>query len=347
MMGRTVTVLSMCGLLAASLGASGCKGGGRSKEVANVSVSHVTKPTQSLPRGITTVAVIDSAATDDAEAKWSKIAANMISGLLKESARASGANLKIADRQNLAKTMAENDLELAGMVSGAEAAKATKVLKVDGLILSAIKVKVEKHVGTKRTITGTDLIASPYTRTPVRTQTVQKVTRNITVQCSFRLQDRANRVIFDHVSPVLRKTDETKPSPFWGSDQTEAELTPRDKIIGELVEKEVRRFIGTFLPVKVEETIVVHASKNDACEAGVRMLAAGEYDEAIAMFNQAIAESEEGQDKYATFGLGAAHEVKGEYEKALEYYRKAVVQDADGAEEAMRRVKARIGSGGG
>lgn len=347
MKGRTVTILSLCGVMAASLGASGCKGGGRGKEVAHVTVSHVTKPTRSLPKGLNTIAVLDSATTDDAEAKWSKIAANMISGLLDQAAKTGGSTLKVADRQNLAKVMAESDLEIAGLVQGPQVAQAVKVLKVDGLIVSAINVKVEKHVGRKRTITGTDIISSPYSRRPFQTETVEKVTRNITVQCTFRLLDRTNKVLFDHVSPVLRKTDETEPSPFFGSDRTEAELTPRDKIIGELVEREVRQFIGTFLPVTVEETVDVYASKNDACKAGVRMLAAGEYDEAIAMFKQAIAASEGGQDKYATFGLGAAYEAKGNLEEALKHYRSAVMQDADGAEEAVKRVKARMGETGG
>lgn len=344
---RALTVLSACGLLVVCLGASGCKsGGGGSKEIAMVTVSYTAKPTMSLPRGMDTVAVLDSGTTNATEAKWSKMAANMISGLLGEASRKSGGKLKVADRKNLTRIMAENDLALAGLVDGANAAKAIKVLDVQGLIDSSITVKVEKHKGKGRTITAAN-IASWRWGGGIRTEEVDNVSRNITVQCTFRLQDKSNKIVVERVSPTLRKTDKTKTSPFFGASKTEAELTPRDKIIGELVEKEVRRFIGQFLPVEIEETIQVQASKNDSCKAGVRFLAAGEYDEAIGMFKQAIAADEEGQDKHATFGMGVACEAKGSLDEALKHYRTAVRLDADGAEKAMKRVKARASAVGG
>jgi len=349
MTGRTLTVLAACGVLAASIGVVGCGGGGRSKEVALVDVAYTAKPTESLPRGLKTVAVLDAETTDDTEEKWSQMAANMISGLLGQAARKGGTKLTIADRQNLAKVMAEKDMALAGLIDGTKAAAAGKILGVQGIIASSIKVKVEKHTGKGRTVSAANVYA--WARGGgggVDTEEIEKVSRNITVQCEFRLIDSTSgKVLIQHVSPTLRKSDKTKTSPFFGASQTEAELTPRDKIIGELVEKETRRFIGRFLPIQIEETIEVPAGKNKACQAGARFLAAGEYDEAIIQYKAAIAESEEGGDKYASLGMGVAYEAKGELESALTHYRMAVRLDAPGAAEAMKRVKARMATVGG
>ncbi|MBN1341707.1 MAG: tetratricopeptide repeat protein [Phycisphaerae bacterium] len=346
MRGRTIPAVATFGLLAACVGASGCKGGGGSKEIAQVPVSYTMTPTKSIPRGMEAVAVIDAETTDDAEKKWSELAANMISGLVDESARKGGTKLKVADRKNLKKVLAEKDMALVGMVDGSKAAEASKLLGVQGLILSSIKVKVEKHVGKARTITGASFSRWYYGSPNVGTEEVEKVSRNITVQCKFSLIDAAtSKVLIDYVSPTLRKMDQTKPSPFYGSSQTEAELTPQDAIVGELVEKEVRKFIGQFLPVEVQDIVVVQASKNEACQAGVRFLAAGEFGEAINMFKQAIAEGQEG-DPYATFGMGVAYEAKGELDKALEQYRTGVRLSAAGAEEGMQRVKARMAAAG-
>jgi hypothetical protein len=301
----------------------------------------------SLPRGLDTVAVLDSETTDEAEKKWSQMSANMISGLLDQSVRKGKLKLTVADRKNMKKVMAEKDMALAGMVEGARAAQAAKVLGVQGLICSTIKVKTEKHKGKGRTITAANVYA--WARGGgggMDTEEVEKVTRNITVQCQFQLLDAANgKVLIDHVSPTLRKMDKTKTSPFFGASQTEAELTPRDQIVGELVEKEVRRFLGQFVPIQIEETIEVRSSKDNACQAGARFLAAGEYDEAISMYQEAIAASEDG-DRYASFGLGVANEAKGNLQEALKNYRTAVRLDAPGAEQAMRRVKARMADTG-
>jgi hypothetical protein len=344
---RVLTLISVCGLVAACIASSGCKGGGASNEIAQVVVSYKAKPTMELPRGLKAVAVLDAETTDDAEAKWSKLAANMISGLLDDAARKDGVPLTIADRENLKKVMAEKDMAMAGLVEGAKAAEAGKLLGVQGMIMSSINVKVEKHTGKGRTINYANLYAwSRGGGGAADSEEIEKVTRNITVQCKFRLVDAANgKVLLDHVSPTLRKMDKTKTSPFFGASKTEAELTPRDQIIGELVEKEVRRFIGEFLPIQIEETIEVRASKDNACMAGVRFLAAAEYDEASNMFKQAIASSKEG-DRFATFGLGVACEAKGQLDEALKYYTQAVRMDAEGAEQAMKRVKARMAVAG-
>jgi tetratricopeptide (TPR) repeat protein len=358
---RNVTVWSASTFLAFLVGAAGCshgegegRRGGRggekaSKEVARVHISYLSKPTYELPPGLKAVAVLDSATTDDAEKKWSIMAANMIAGLVDQAARKYDFKLTVADRRNISKIMKERDLALSGLVDNVKAAQAAKLLNVEGLITSSIAVRVEKHVGKGRTITGFDSWRGPYSGgRGVETAEVEKVTRSITVQCHFQLLDAMNgKVLINQDSGVLRQTDQTKPGLFFSSSKTEAEMTPRDKIIGDLVEGEVRKFIARFMPCQVDEVIEVRASKNEACKAGIRLLAAGEYDQAIKMFDEAISANPDAKDRYAVFGQGVAYEAMGKLEPAMKAYRDAVVLDAPGAEQALQRVKTMMGAAGG
>ena len=57
---------------------------------------------------------------------------------------------------------------------------------------------------------------------------------------------------FPFVQLLKKDVDKTEASPFFGSSQTEAELTPQDKIIGTLVEKAARQFISRLVPTKID-----------------------------------------------------------------------------------------------
>ncbi len=357
---RRPHVLTVSALLVAALSATVSaagfkklllKKGAFKQEAAEVTFSYTARPTERLPRGLKAVAVLDAETTDDAEKKWSDMAADMIAGLLDEAARKGQTDLAVADRKNLKKVLAEKDLAAAGIVEANDAVRVAKVLGVQGLIISSIAVKVEKHTGTGQTVTvkPKGFLRRRRGRSgPVQAKEVEKVTRNITIQCKFRLLDAANgKVLVDYVSPILSRTDKTRTKPFWGASKSEADLKPRDYIVGEVVEGQVRRFIGRYFPIEIRETVEVHSSRNEACKSGVRFLAAGEYDQALAMFRQVVSARAQGQDRYAWFGVGVACEAKGRLPEALDHYLKAVALDAPGAEEAVKRVKARMKAAGG
>jgi hypothetical protein len=328
------------------------------KDAALVRISYATSPTVELPPGLQTVAVLDSQVADDTEKKWANIAANMIAGLVDEAARKYGVKLAVADRQNVARIMKEKDLAMAGITDGAKAAEAARLLNVQGMISSRITVNVEKYTGKGRTVTGANMLAwarearnrerggnvqAGGTGSRLKTEEIEKVSRNITVQCRFSLVDAATgKILVDLVSPPMQRTDRTRTRPFFGSSKTEAELTPRDEIIGEMVEDEVREFIGLFLPSQAENTIEVRPGKSEASKAGVRLLAAGDYDEAARKLQNALSTGRGAKDKLTVFALGVACEAAGKLNQAENYYRDAVVMDAPGAREAMQRLKTRL-----
>ena len=249
----------------------------------------------------------------------------------------------VSDRRDTQVTFDEADLAAAGM-STATGGSGGQLLAAQGAILSNINVKVEKHVGKQRTLSGLDLAGWGSRwwgggRADIDTEEVETVTRNMTVQTEFKLVDTANNKVWDHHSPrTFTATDRTKASPIFGSSATEAELTPQDRIIATLVEQGAREFISRLMPCRIDADAVVMSSNNKNCAEGVRMLRGEMYDQALSVFKAALAD--DGNDHRAAFGAGVACEASGRYDEALRFFQRACA-GADMAKyrEARDRMK--------
>ncbi len=315
---RRLTVL--CLLSSMALAASGCGGG----VTALVPVSYVRQPTKAIPQGLTTVAVLPAECGAATDAKWSDMTASLVHHLIQDGASRHGASLRIADRRETKKVFDEADMAAAGLInSGGNLGAPAKVLGVEAFVLSKVNIKVEKHSGRKRTIDGMSALSGwRYGGGSVSTSEVETVTRNMTVQTEFKLTDAKTGEVWFHWMPkTYRATEKTKASPFFGSSKTEAELTPRDQIVGTLVERGARDFVSLFLPCQVEYEVEVKCSGNEACTQGVKLLNADMYDDALAQFNMALREDPE--DHRAAFGAGVSCEVLGRFSQALDHYKKA------------------------
>jgi hypothetical protein len=128
------------------------------KEKERVTVTYVLAPAQPLPEGLKAVAVIDAGVQtqgdkqDDRERKWSTMAADMIEAMLGSSASRFGSGLNVAQRRQTQAVLKEQDLRLAGLVEGEAAAKAGKLLAVQGLIVSRITIDIDVQKGSKSTM---------------------------------------------------------------------------------------------------------------------------------------------------------------------------------------------------
>lgn len=144
-------------IAAACVLAAGCWVPCQAREKYTVTLSYVIGPSQPVPEGLKAVAVIDSgvktegARQDDRERKWSTIAADMIESMLQNGSQF-GSPLIVAKRRETQKILAERDLKLAGLVQGADAAQAGKLLDVQGLITSRITVNIDVEKSTKSTV---------------------------------------------------------------------------------------------------------------------------------------------------------------------------------------------------
>jgi hypothetical protein len=289
------------------------------------------------------VAILDSTVNEATDKKWSEMAANYIQHLVQESNDKYGSNLRVADRKQTSLVASEADLAAAGIVDSAKAGQVARQLAVQGFILSEINVKVDTQKGKKRTVDALSLGAwSRGGSGSVDSTEAETATRNILVQTDFKLVDAATGKNWDTYSPpAYRQTDRTKASPFFGSSQTEAEMTPRDEIIAAAVEQGARRFISRFIPLAVNMEIEVESSKSEACKRGVAYLRGDDYEQALTNLQAALAENPD--DDRAAFAAGVTCEAMGRFDEAMKYYQKAAIAKADPRySEAQRRLKESI-----
>lgn len=309
---------------------------GCATERAIVSISYVVEPSKGLPPGMNAVAIMDSKVNTVTDRKWSELAANSIQARIQDANDKYGANLRIADRKHLAEGLAEQDLAAAGITSGSQPGAGGRVMEIRGIIESEINVKVATKRGSQSTISGFSGWGGGRSGGGhIDTREVETVQRSITVQTAFKLVDTVNNRNWITYSPApYSRTDRTHTSILFGSSQTEAELTPRDEIIGAAVERGIREFVGKIVPCKLEYELEVESSPNENCVQGVRMLRAQAYAEALSYFRAAVAQGP--NDDKAAYAAGVAAEASGQYQTALDYYRRAY-----GIRAAVRYKRAR------
>lgn len=302
--------------------ASGCA----SQESAVVNFSYVVEKEKGLPPGMKTIAIMPAKIGETTDPKWSELSTTVIASLINESRSKFGGEVTVTERRDTKAVFDEADLAAAGM-STRKGGSPGELLSAEGYLLSNINVKIEKHVGKQRTLSGLDLAGfggRHYGGGGVSAQTeeVETVTRNMTVQTEFKLIDAANGRVWEQFSPkTYRATDRTKASPIFGSSRTEAELTPQDQIIGALVERGAREFVSQLMPCRIDVEAEVESSGSKDCANGVRLLRAESYLEALSAFKAALAENP--NDHRAAYGAGVASEAMGQHDKALSYYKQA------------------------
>ncbi len=310
----------VCGLLCVAV-LAGCAG-----EKAFVEYTYVVEPSRGLPPGMKTITIVPAKVGPNTDPKWSDLCATVMQSLVNESRNDFGTDVEVSDRRDTQVTFDESDLAAAGM-STAQGGSGGQLMAAQGAILSNINVKIEKHVGKKRTLAGMKLWGGGghgwgHGGGDFRTEEVETVTRNMTVQTAFKLVDTANNKVWEHYVPkTFRATDRTKASPIFGSSKTEAELTPQDALIGALVEKGARDFISRLMPCRIDVEAEVISSGNKNCVQGVKLLRAEAFEEALSMFKMAL--TEKPNDHQAAFGAGVACEASGHYDQALRYYKQA------------------------
>ena len=320
-MSRPIGTIGLSIALCSLAAVTGCG----SKEMATVSFSYVVEQEKGLPPGMKTIAIMPAKVGETTDPKWSELSTTVLAALINESRGKYGTDVTVTERRDAQAVFDEGDMRAAGMATGRGGD--TKLIGAEGLLLSNINVKVEKHVGKQRTLSGLDLGGyggHGWGGGNVNAQTteVETVTRNLTVQTEFKLIDSANSRVWEHFSPkTYSATDRTKASPIFGSSKTEAELTPQDEIIGALVERGAREFVSKLMPCRIDVETEVESSGNKNCVEGVKLLRAEAYREAIAAFQAAMAEDP--NDHRAAYGAGVACEATGQFEAGLKYYNKA------------------------
>ncbi len=315
-----------------------CTLAGCAQQKAFVSVRYVLDPTQGMPRGMTAITVLDAKVSSAEDQEWSSRARDAIQGLIVDARNRLGADVVVADRRDLGDTFDEDDLAAAG-VTTSSSQSGGKVMNIQGIIKTDIDVQTRVDKGKQQTIDGVDWYGYKHAGGgQVQTREIETVSRNITVKTTFRLFDRTtNRDWITYSPKPFTHHDKTEGFFLLGSSRTEAELPPRDQIIGEAVNHGVREFIAQILPCEMAYDVAVESSGNQDCQAGVQMLRADDYSGALGYFKAAL--SADANDHQAAFAAGVAAEASGNYEAAVKFYRRAY---AISAEKRYKNAKERL-----
>ena len=334
---RNIVMLGVIGGI--MITAVGCGG----SETAVVTIKYTLEPSKGLPPGLTQVAVAPAELGPATDPKWSDMTADMLTQLIERSRDLYGTDLRVADRSETKKVFDESDLSAAGLTGGSGGQPA-QILGVQAYLVSKINIKEEVARGKATTISGLSIAGFGGHGWgggggDVDTREVEKVKKNVTAQALFKLVDATTGEAWTIHEDTVRSTEETKPSPFFGSGEGESGLTPTDAIAGALIERVAREFVAKLMPCEVEHEVEVKSSSHEASVEGVKMLRADMYEEALSKFKLAI--SEDSEDDRSLYAAGVTCEALGKYDEALGYYRRAFAADAkDKYGEAKKRLDA-------
>lgn len=357
-------------VVALAIPGAGCAG----KEKYAVTVSYWVEPKQPLPDGLKAVAVLDSGVqaqgdkSNEREKKWSTIAADMIEAMLQNGEGTNGAKLAVAKRRDTTKILAEQDLKLAGLVEGAAATRAGKLLAVQGLITSKITVRVDIQKGTKSTVDWVSLMGgmaqqfqesrdrrdtrgrrdvrsgrAPWYRDnrtykqqstaagggfSMKTKDVEEISRHLTVQCSFALIDATTGQAIAQYSPPPYQKKD-KASPHFLFGSSMSEADLDP--VDHFIGELVERATQEFVGMLVPVRVECKydlVGKGKDGEAGIRSLRADDYRTAIEHFEVEL--TKKPKEHETAFAMGVTYELMGDRDRALECYRRAAaMEDVD------------------
>lgn len=309
---------------------AGC---GPKSRTASISFNRMIEPKATLSEQYMEIAVMNAQMGGDTgeydQDKWSRMTADMMQFYLEQASEKHNIPIKLVDREHLKMAMGEKDLAAAGVTDGGDNIASAQVQGAKAILTSKVTIKIDKQVGKKRSIDAMSVIGSAWGGGGgVDTEEVDEEARNITVQSQFQLKDSAtNDIVVSHNAMPTQDFSKTKASPFFGSSQTEADMTPRDKVIAGMIESQAKDFLAKFVPVEIESKVTVESGKNEKCIAAVNSLNAEDYDSALTNFKQAIGENPD--DHRALFGAGVCCEKLGQTDDARKYYKQALSLDSE------------------
>ena len=254
--------------------------------------------------------------------RWGEIASDRLAAILDEYNR-KFSRYELVDRKRLKAIMDERDLQIA-ISDSASADKAGKLAKVDAMIYGNVSVSSRDDRATRMVYDygAKTMKPVPYTK------------RHVMTAVSFSMDDVGTGKTITTIS-CNREYDSDKDGQKTGIagmgkmlGLSGDSLPPRDQKIGELMEECVQDFVRRISPHEVVAKITLQKGKgnlgetgNKVVETGNKLAAAGDYAEALEVYNRVIADRPD--DDGAVFNAGVMYEATGDLKKAEEFYDKA------------------------
>ena len=300
---------------------------------ATVEFKYTTQPKQPLSEDHMQIAVKNANVTGDTDKvdqnEWATMTADSIQRHLEQAAEEHNIPLKLVDREHMKLALEEKDLAASGITESNDDIEMSALKGANTLVTSKVTIKIDKQKGKGRTVDALSAFGSRWGGGgSVKTTEVDKESRNITVQCQFQPKDAAtNDILVSYNGEPSQHYERGKTSPFFGGSKTESDMTPRDQVIGRMIDYQAKQFMAKFVPVTVETEVEVKGTSNEDCQAGIKSLVIGEWEMALKHFKQALAE-DPNSDK-TLFAAGVACEKMGKFPEALKYYKQARSYDTD------------------
>lgn len=317
------TVYCAMGLIVMT--AAGC---GPKSRTAFVEFSYVVQPKTPLSEQHMQIAVRNAnIECNDAEfdqKKWADMTADMVEFYLQEANEKHRVPIKLVDRENVKMAMEEKDLASAGVTDSGDAAGSAQIKGANAVVTSKLNIKIDKQKKKSKTITSFGAWGSGWGGGGgASADEAEAESRGITVACEFQLKDAAtNEVVVPYSGKPFQHFNKAKrPSPFMGSDKTEADMEPRDQVIAQMIEQHVKLFLSKCVPTEIRATAAIKSGRSEASVEAVNALVVEDYDKALGLFKQILAEKSD--DDSALFGAGICCEKLNRADEARKYYKQA------------------------
>lgn len=257
-----------------------------------------------IPSDVRKIAIVPFGAKSDTEQKWGDIASDKLASELDEVSK-KYARYQLVDRKRVSAIMAERDFQQS-IVDTDEAVKFGRIAKVDAMIYGTVYVSEEVQ---KKEVT----VPTPYGSAKIPSTTYLS-----TAAINFSMVDVQTSRTIASVT-VTRKYDSKNKEDKDFYKRYKNNLTA---ITIRLVEECCEEFVGKISAHQIVVNEKIYGTKSKPAQQGNEFALAGEYADAIRMYETGL--QEKSDDWEAMFNMGVCYEAMGQLADAEHWYDKAL-----------------------
>ncbi len=267
-----------------------------------------------IPESIRTLGIAEFGGQDSQDVEWGNIASDRLAAQLDTYNRRYD-RYQLVDRKRLKAVLDEQDLQ-AAFSDSSQAIKAGKIANVDAMIYGSANVTTRDEQITRTTF-------DPLRR---GMKEVHQTKRYVMAAVNFTIDDVQTSKTLATVS-TLREFDSEKDGGSGGARVMKmmgvggGDLPAADQILSGLIDECVQEFVAKISPHQIVTTEKLRKGKSEAVKTGNKLAAAGEYAEALEVYQAAIAAAP--ADHEAIFNSGVVHEAMGSLADAEQCYDRA------------------------
>ncbi|HUS47445.1 MAG TPA: CsgG/HfaB family protein [Phycisphaerae bacterium] len=302
--------------------------GGCGEKGSVVSLTYDRPAKFKIPAKVKRLAVAEFAGKTRRDERWGVVAADKLCAELAKANREFN-RYELVDRRNLGKILTEQDIRI---MNSEQAVKAGKLADVQAMIYGQVTVNVTDERLSRSYF-------DPFSRSMKKKDYTK---RYCLVAVNLTMDDIDTAKTF-HTFTLTKEFDSDKDKE--GSSLggvlgfSSDDPPPADQTVNQMLDLVVQQFVREISPHKVVVSVKLGNGKSEAVKTGNKLAKAGDYAEALEMYQAAM--SERPDDDGAAFNAGVMYEALCDFSNAEKNYSKAISLKAkDEYIEARQRVRA-------